>query len=75
MFPQIDTIISGVCSQVCLNYPKQQICYFFAILSWFSACRLASKLGTNWYYVLMGMVKHSQSLQNSEFEMSLQYLE
>ena len=47
MFPQIDTIISGVCvcvyvcvcvcvfvcvcDQACLNYPKQQVCYFFAI--------------------------------------------
>ena len=37
MFPQIDIIISGmcvcvcVCDQTCLNYPKQQVCYFFAI--------------------------------------------
>ena len=29
-FLQIDTIILGVCGQACLNYPKQQVSYFFA---------------------------------------------
>ena len=31
-FFQIDTIILGVCDQVCLNYTKQHVCYFFAIV-------------------------------------------
>ena len=28
---QIDTIILGACDQVCPNYPKFKVCYFFAI--------------------------------------------
>ena len=30
-FLQIDTIILGVFGQVSLNYPKWQVCYFYAI--------------------------------------------
>ena len=30
-FLQIDTIILGVCGEACLNYPKYQVYYFFAI--------------------------------------------
>ena len=30
-FFQIDTVILGVCGQACPNYPKEQVCYFFAI--------------------------------------------
>ena len=30
-FLQIDTIILGVYRHTYLNYPKQQVCYFFAI--------------------------------------------
>ena len=30
-FLQIETIILGVCRQACQSYPKQQVCYFFAI--------------------------------------------
>ena len=30
-FLQVDTIILDVCGQACPNYPKQQVCYFFAI--------------------------------------------
>ena len=30
-FLQIDAIILGVFGQVCLNYPKWQVCYFFAM--------------------------------------------
>ena len=63
---QIDTNILGVCGQACLNFPKWQICYFFAIShernewwSWFFACRQTSKLiltfwtskfCARWYY-------------------------
>ena len=28
---QINTIILGVCGQACSNYPKNHVCYFFAI--------------------------------------------
>ena len=31
IFLQIDAIIFGVCGQACPNYPKQQVCYFFAM--------------------------------------------
>ena len=41
-----DTTNLGVCGQACTNYPKWQVCYFFAISyersewwSWFFACR------------------------------------
>ena len=54
---QIDTVIFDVCDQTCPNYPKQNVCYFSAISlersewrSWLSACRLAWKHNTNWYY-------------------------
>ena len=30
-FLQIDTIVWGVCGQVCPNYPKKQICYLFTM--------------------------------------------
>ena len=30
-FLQIDLFILGLCDQVCPNYPKRQVCYFFAM--------------------------------------------
>ena len=54
-FPETDTIIFSVCGQPSPNYPKQQVCYFFAIsqergkgLSWFFTCRKVWKLARNW---------------------------
>ena len=32
-FLKFDSIIVGVRRQACPNYPKQQVCYFFAISS------------------------------------------
>ena len=32
-FLQINAFILGVCGQACPNYPKWQVCYFFAISS------------------------------------------
>ena len=42
--------------------------------SWFFACRGAWRFPTNQYYSLIGMVKLSQSSQNSKFAMSSEKL-
>ena len=80
-FLQIDMIILGVCGQACSNYPKWQVCYFLQYLKkgvndevdFLQAYKHENLLHID-AMVLIGMVKHSQSSQNSEFAMSLQYL-
>ena len=80
-FLQTDTIILGVVDQACSYYPKQQICYFFAISfkrsewwSWFLHRKEHEGFLQINTMVLIGMIKHSQSFQNSKFAMPLQYL-
>ena len=77
----IDTIILGGYGQACPNYPEWQVYYLFAISSerteWWSCFLHADKherLIQIDSILLMGIFKHSQSSQNSNFAMSLQYL-
>ena len=83
---QSDTIILDMCGQACPNYPKlPKITQRFPIsLQYFKkqvsdevdflhADEHESLLQID-TLILMGMVKHSQSSQNSKFAMSLQYL-
>ena len=78
---QIDTVILGVCGQACLNTQNNM---FVISLQYFKKGRvmkliLCMQISVKVSYklivwFLLGMVKHSQSSQNSEFTISLQYL-
>ena len=66
-FLQSDNIILGVCGQACPNYPKQQVCYFFAIseevsdeVDFLYADKHENFIQTD-AMILMGMTKYSQS--------------
>ena len=74
-------IILGGHSQACPKSQNYKLCYFLAISqrtewwSWFFCMQANMNVSYKlllWF--LMGMVKHSQSAQNSKLAMSLQYL-
>ena len=81
LFLQNDTVIFDACGQTCPNYPKQKVCYFLQYLkkevnvqadflhagNYENLLQIDSK-------ILMDMVKHFQSSQNSKFTMSIEYL-
>ena len=83
-FLQINSFILGACSQACPNYSKTSLLFLCNILRkrWVmklnflnadkhESLKINIKIDT---VILMGMVKYSQSFQNSKFAMSLQYL-
>ena len=80
-FLQIDTIILGVCSQACSNFPKKTSLLFLCNilrendevmkLIFLHVDKHESLLQID---ITIGMVKYSQSSQNITFAMFLQYL-
>ena len=79
-FLQIDTITLGVCGQACSNCLREQVCYLQYLkkevsdgVDFLHADKHGSFLQID-TMIFDGMVKHSQSYQNSKFTMTLQYL-